>query len=63
MTWDADKAEAAVAVEAVAAVPVAAAVAGRVAWGVPRQPDQVATACAPVAVTKYLTRQDSRAIR
>ncbi len=55
MTWDVDKVEAAVE-EAVAAVPDAVAVAGRVAWGVPRRPDQAATACAPVAVTKCLTR-------
>ena len=63
MTWDVDKVEAAVAVEVVAVAPDAAAVAGRVAWAVPRRPDQAATACAPVVVTKYLTRQDSSAIR
>ena len=57
MTWDVDK------VEAVAAVPDAAAVVGRVAWVVPRRPDQAAIASAPVAATKCLTRQDSRAIR
>jgi hypothetical protein len=56
MTWDVDRVEAAVAVEAVAAVLDAAAVVGRVAWGVPRRPDQAATACAPVAATKCLTR-------
>ena len=55
MTWDVDKVE--------AVVEAAAAVAGRVAWAVPRRPDQAATACAPVVVTKYLTKQDSRAIR
>ena len=57
MTWDVDK------VEVVAAVPDAVAVVGRVAWGDPRQPGQAVTACAPVAATKCLTRQDSRAIR
>jgi hypothetical protein len=57
MTWDVDK------VEAVAAVPDAAAVAVRAAWAVPRRLDQVAIACAPVVVTKCLTRQDSHAIR
>ncbi len=57
MTWDVDK------VEVVAAVPDAAAVVGRGAWVVPRQPDQAAIASAPVAATKCLTRQDSRAIR
>ena len=57
MTWDVDKAE------AVAAVPDAAAVEGRVAWVAPRRPGQAATASAPVAVTKCLTRQDSPAIR
>jgi len=57
MKWDVDK------VEAVAAVLDAVAVAGRVAWGDPRRPDQAATACAPVAVTKCLTRRDSPAIR
>ena len=57
MTWDVDEAE------AVAAVPDAVAVAGRVAWGVPRRPDQAATASAPVAAIKCLTRQDSHAIR
>ena len=62
MIWDVDKVER-LAVEAVAAVLDAAAVVGRVAWGVPRRPDQAATACAPVAVTKCLTRRDSRAIR
>ena len=50
MTWDADK------VEAVAAVPDAVLVAGRVAWGVPRQPGQAATVYAPVAATKCLIR-------
>ena len=49
--------------EVVVAVPDAVAVAGRVAWGVPRRPGQAATACAPVAVTKCLTRRDSHAIR
>jgi hypothetical protein len=53
MTWDVDKV---VAVEAVVAVPDVAVVAGRVAWGVPRRPGQAATACAPVVVTKCLTR-------
>jgi hypothetical protein len=62
MIWDVDKVEA-VAVEAVAAVPDGAAVAGRVAWGDPRRPGQAVTVCAPVAVTECLTRQDSRAIR
>ena len=57
MTWDVDK------VEAVAAVLDAAVVVGRVAWGVPRRLGQAATACAPVAATKCLTRQDSLAIR
>ena len=55
MTWDVDKVEI-VAVEAVAAVLDAAVVVGRVAWGVPRRPDQAATACAPVAATKCLIR-------
>jgi len=63
MKWDVDKVEEIVAVEAVAAVPDAVAVVGRVAWGDPRQPGQAVTACAPVAVTKCLTRQDSPAIR
>ena len=62
MKWDVDKVEI-VAVEAVAAVLDAVAVAGRVAWGDPRRPGQAVTACAPVAVTKCLTRRDSRAIR
>ena len=62
MIWDVDKVERVV-VERVAAVPDAVAVAGRVAWEDPRRPGQAATACAPVAVTKCLTRQDSRAIR
>jgi hypothetical protein len=57
MTWDVDK------VEAVAAVLDEAAVVGRVAWGVLRRLDQAATACAPVVVTKCLTRRDSHAIR
>jgi hypothetical protein len=57
MTWDVDK------VEAVAAVPDAVEAVGRVAWVVPRRPAQAATACAPVAVTKCLTKQDSHAIR
>jgi hypothetical protein len=57
MTWDVDK------VEAVAVVPDAAAVAGRAAWVAPRRLDQAAIACAPVVVTKCLTRQDSHAIR
>ena len=57
MTWDADEAE------AVVAVPDAAPVVGRVAWVVPRRPGQAATAYAPVAVTKCLTRWDSHAIR
>jgi len=57
MTWDVDE------VEAVAAVPDAAAVVGRVAWGVPRRPGQAATACALVAAIKCLTRQDSHALR
>jgi len=63
MTWDLDRVEAAVAVEAAAAVLDAAAVVGRVAWVVPRQPGQAVTACAPVAVTKCLTRQGNPAIR
>jgi hypothetical protein len=70
MIWDVDKVER-VAVEAVAlrqaqdvaAVLDAVAVAGRVAWGDPRRLAQAAAACAPVAVTKCLTRRDSRAIR
>ena len=57
MTWDVDK------VEAVAAVPDAAAVEGRVAWVVPRRLGQAVTASAPVVVTKCLTRQDNHAIR
>jgi hypothetical protein len=57
MTWDVEK------VEAGAAVPDAAAVVDRVAWVVPRRPDQAATVSAPVAATKCLTRQDSPAIR
>jgi hypothetical protein len=40
-----------------------AVVAGRVAWEVARRPDQAATACALIAVTKCLTRWDSHAIR
>ena len=63
MKWDVDKVEAAVAVEAVAAVPDAVPDAGRVAWGGPRRPDQVAIASAPIAVTKCLTRWDSPATR
>jgi hypothetical protein len=39
------------------------AVAGRVAWEVPRRPDLAATAYAPIAATKRLTRWDSHAIR
>lgn len=50
-------------VVAVAAVPDAVAVVGRVAWVAPRRPDQAATACAPVAVIKCLTRWDSHVIR
>jgi hypothetical protein len=57
VTWDVDK------VEAVAAVPDAAAVVGRVAWGEPRQPGQAAIACALAVAIKCLTRQDSHAIR
>jgi hypothetical protein len=57
MIWDVDK------VGAVAAALDAAAVVGRVAWVVPRRPDQAATASAPIAVTKCLTRRDSHAIR
>ena len=57
MTWDVDK------VEAVAAVPGAVAVAGRVAWGVPKRPGRAATASAPVVATKCLTKRDSHAIR
>jgi hypothetical protein len=57
MTWDVDE------VEAVVAVPGAAAVAGRVAWVVPRRPGRVATAYAPVAPTRCPTRRDSHAIR
>jgi len=49
--------------EAVAAVPDAVAVAGRVAWVAPRPPDRAATACAPIAVTKRLIRWDNHAIR
>jgi len=61
MTWVVDEVEA-VAVEAVA-VEAAAAVVGRAAWGDPRRLGLVATASAPVAATKCLIRQDSRAIR
>ena len=50
MTWDVDGEE------AVAVAPDAAAVAGQVAWVVPRRLDQAATASAPVAVTKCPTR-------
>ncbi len=57
MTWDVDK------VEAVAGVPDAVAVVGQVAWGAPRRPGQAATVCAPVAVTKCLTRQGNPATR
>jgi len=57
MTWYVDE------VEAVAVVPDAVAVAGRVAWVVPRRPGQAATVSALVAATKCLTRQDSHAIR
>jgi len=62
MKWDVDKVEI-VAVEAVAAVPDAAVVVGRVAWGVLRRPGRAATASAPIAATKCLTRWDSHAIR
>ena len=48
---------------AVAVAPDAAAVVGRVAWAAPRRPGQAAIACAPVAVTKCLTRRDSHVIR
>jgi hypothetical protein len=57
MIWDVDK------VEVVAAVPDAVAVEDRVAWEAPKQPDQAATACALVAVTKCPTKRDSHAIR
>jgi hypothetical protein len=57
MTWDVDE------VEAAAALPDAAEVVDRVAWVVPRQPGQAATACAPVVVTKCLTRWGNHAIR
>ena len=57
MTWDVDK------VEVVVAVPAAVEAAGRVAWVVPRQPGQAATACALAAVTKCPTRQDNHAIK
>jgi len=57
VTWDVDK------VEVVVAVPAAVEAAGRVAWVVPRQPGQAATASVPVVVTKCLTRQDSHVIR
>ena len=57
MTWDVDE------VEAVAAVPDAVAVAGRVAWEVPKRLDQAATVSALVAATKCLTRQGNPAIR
>ncbi len=50
-------------VEAVAAVPDAVAVVGRVVWAAPKRPGQAATACAPVAVTKRPTRWDKHAIR
>jgi hypothetical protein len=62
MKWDVDKVEI-VAVEAVATVLDAAAVVGRGAWGVPKRLALAAIASAPVAATKCLTRQDSRAIR
>ena len=55
MTWDVDKVEAVAAIEVAAAVQDVVAVGGRVAWGVPRRPDQAATACAPIVVTKCLT--------
>ena len=50
-------------VEAAAAVPDEVVAVGRVAWEVPRRPDQAATASAPVAATKRLTRWDNHAIR
>lgn len=55
MTWDADL--------VVVVGPGVAAVADRGAWVVPGRPGQAATASAPVAATKYLTRWDSRVIR
>jgi len=57
MTWDVDEAE------AVAAVPDAAAVVGRVAWGETRRPGQAATASALAVAIKCLTKQGSHAIR
>jgi hypothetical protein len=50
-------------VEAEVVVPDAVAVAGRVAWVVPRRPGQAAAACAPIAVTKRLIRWDNHATR
>ncbi|MBC8249108.1 MAG: hypothetical protein H8E90_05470 [Anaerolineales bacterium] len=50
-------------VVAVAAVPDAVAVVGRVVWAAPKRPGQAATACAPVAVTKCLIKWDSHATR
>jgi len=50
-------------VEAVAAVPDAVAVAGRVAWEVVRRPGQAATVCAPIVVTKRLIRWGNHAIK
>lgn len=50
MTWDVEKIEVAAAVQDVVAV------VGRVAWVAPRRPGQAATACAPIVVTKCLTR-------
>ena len=55
--------EAVAAVEAEGVVPDAVAVAGRVAWEVPRRPGQAAAACAPIAVTKRLIRWGNHVIK
>jgi hypothetical protein len=47
----------------VAAVPDSVAVAGRAVWVAPRRPDQAATACVPVVVTKRLIKWDSHVIK
>jgi len=57
------EAVAAVAVPAVEVVPAAEVVVDRVVWVAPRQPGQVATACAQIAATKCPTWQGSHAIR
>jgi len=50
-------------VVAVAAVRDVVADVGRVAWVVPRQPGQAATACVPIAATRRLTRWGSHVMR